>query len=150
MNFKDFYTVNENVNKFDIGWQVVRTDARDLKDVPEKISFVLQFLNSHPTKENYGRVHNWLRMTKLGYKSEPEKAQKFENALDQIENNKEKYSSEGSSEGDLSSISNDKLKKVYKDLKKRKYGFQIKTVPKAHTEFLNKLETELGKRRIEI
>jgi hypothetical protein len=150
MNFKDFYTVNENVNKFDIGWQVVRTDARDLKDVPEKISFVLQFLNSHPTKENYGRVHNWLRMTKLGYKSEPEKAQKFENALDQIENNKEKYSSEGSSEGDLSSISNEKLKKVYKDLKKRKYGFQIKTVPKAHTEFLNKLETELGKRRIEI
>lgn len=150
MNFKDFYTVNENVNKFDIGWQVVRTDARDLKDVPEKISFVLQFLNSHPTKENYGRVHNWLRMTKLGYKSEPEKSQKFENALDQIENNKEKYSSEGSSEGDLSSISNEKLKKVYKDLKKRKYGFQIKTVPKAHTEFLNKLETELGKRRIEI
>jgi hypothetical protein len=148
MNFKDFYTVNENVNKFDIGWQVVRTDARDIKDVPKKISFVLHFLNSHPTKENYGRVHNWLRMAKLGYKSEPEKAQDFEHALDQIENHKEKYSSEETSEGDLSSISNDKLQKVYKDLKKRKYGFQIKTVPKAHTEFLHKLEKELSKRKI--
>lgn len=150
MNFKEYYNVTENVNKFDINWQIVRTDARDIKEVPAKISFVLDFLNSNPTKENYGRVHNWLRMTKLGYKSEPEKAQKFEDALDRIENNKEKYSSSQSPDEDLSSISNDKLKKVYKDLKKRKYGFQIKTVPKAHTDFLHKLEAELEKRKIKI
>jgi hypothetical protein len=149
MNFKSFYNLTENVDKFDINWQIVRTDARDIKDVSQKISHVMHFLNDNPTKENYGRVHNWLRMTKLGYKSEPEKAQEFEHALDKIENNKDKYSSEGS-KGDISSISDDKLKKVYKDLKKRKYGFQIKTVPKAHTNFLGELEKELEKRRIKV
>jgi hypothetical protein len=149
MDFKSYYNLNENVNKFDINWQIVRTDARDIKDVSEKISFVMKFLNGHPTKENYGRVHNWLRMTKLGYKSEPEKAQEFEHALDHIENNKEKYSSQ-EEQGDISSIDTSKLLKVYKDLKKRKYGFQIKTVPKAHTDFLLKLEDELKKRKINL
>jgi len=149
MDFKSYYNLNENVNKFDINWQIVRTDARDIKDVSEKISHVMHFLNDHPTKENYGRVHNWLRMTKLGYKSEPEKAQQFEHALDHIENNKEKYNSQEDL-GDISSIDSNKLLKVYKDLKKRKYGFQIKTVPKAHTDFLQQLESELEKRRIKI
>jgi hypothetical protein len=149
MDFKSYYNLSENVNKFDINWQIVRTDARDIKDVTEKISHVMRFLNDHPTKENYGRVHNWLRMTKLGYKSEPEKAQQFEHALDNIENNKEKYNSQEDL-GDISSIDTEKLLKVYKDLKKRKYGFQIKTVPKAHTDFLSQLESELKKRKINV
>ena len=46
---------------------------------------------------------------------------------------------------DLGSVSKDDLEKVYKDLSKRKYGFQYKSVPKAHTEFLNKLKDKLGK-----
>ena len=145
MTFKTFVT--ENVDKFNISWQIVRTDARDIKDVDDKISFVLRFLNDHPNKHNYGRVHNWLRMTKLGYKSEPEKANKFEHTLDKIENHKEKYSSEEDPGSDLDTISDEKLKKVYNDLKKRKYGFQIKTVPKAHTEFLSKLEKEIESRK---
>ena len=145
MTFKAFVT--ENVNKFNISWQIVRTDARDIKDVDDKISFILRFLNDHPNKHNYGRVHNWLRMTKLGYKSEPEKANKFEDALDKIENKKEKYFSEEDPGSDLESIGKDSLEKVYKDLKKRKYGFQIKTVPKAHTEFLSKLENEIERRK---
>lgn len=145
MTFKTYMT--ENVDKFNISWQIVRTDARDIKDVDSKISFVLRFLKDHPNKHNYGRVHNWLRMTKLGYKSEPEKANKFEDALDRIENTKEKYSSEEDPGADLDKISDEKLKKVYNDLKKRKYGFQIKTVPKAHTEFLSKLEKEIETRK---
>ena len=145
MNFKDFY-VCENVNKFNIPWQLVRTEARDIKDVSKKISSVIQFLKDHPNKHNYGRVHNWLRMTKLGYKSQPSEAKKFDDALEAIENKKENYSSEEDYEIDIKELSDDKLQKVYKDLKKRKYGFQIKTVPKAHTEFLSKLEREIEKR----
>jgi hypothetical protein len=145
MNFKDFHLC-ENVNKFNIPWQLVRTEARDIKDVSKKISSVIQFLKDHPNKHNYGRVHNWLRMTKLGYKSQPTEAKKFDDALEAIENKKENYSSEEDYETDIKDLSDDKLQKVYKDLKKRKYGFQIKTVPKAHTEFLSKLEREIEKR----
>ena len=145
MNFKDFHLC-ENVNKFNIPWQLVRTEARDIKDVSKKISSVIQFLKDHPNKHNYGRVHNWLRMTKLGYKSQPTETKKFDDALEAIENKKENYSSEEDYEIDIKELSDDKLQKVYKDLKKRKYGFQIKTVPKAHTEFLSKLEREIEKR----
>jgi hypothetical protein len=144
-SFKDFY-LSENVNKFNISWQLVRTEARDIKDVSEKISFVLKFLKDHPNKHNYGRVHNWLRMTKLGYKSQPKEALKFDNALETLDNKKENYSSEEDYEVDLKDLSNEKIKKVYKDLKKRKYGFQIKTIPKAHTAFLSKLEKEIAER----
>lgn len=148
MNFQNYFNLNEHVDKFDINWQLVRTNARDIKDVDNKIAYVLRFLNDHPNKDNYGRVHNWLRMTKLGYKSEPEKAQRFEHALDRIENSKDIYNSDEQYPAELSSVTNDQLLKVYKDLKKRKYGFQIKTVPKAHTDFLAKLEEELKRRRI--
>jgi hypothetical protein len=144
-SFKDFY-LSENVNKFNISWQLVRTEARDIKDVTEKISFVLRFLKDHPNKHNYGRVHNWLRMTKLGYKSQPKEASKFDKALEALDKKKENYSSEEDYETDIKDLSDEKLQKVYKDLKKRKYGFQIKTVPKAHTEFLSKLEKEIEKR----
>ena len=36
------------------------------------------------------------------------------------------------------------LIKVYKDLSKRKYGFQFKTIPKGHNIFLNKLEEHIN------
>lgn len=146
-SFKNFY-LTENVNKFNISWQLVRTEARDIKDVSKKISFVLRFLKDHPNKHNYGRVHNWLRMTKLGYKSQPQEVSKFDNALETLDKKKENYSSDEDYETDIKDLSDDKLQKVYKDLKKRKYGFQIKTVPKAHTAFLNKLEKEIEKRNL--
>jgi len=131
-SFKDFYLC-EKVDKFNISWQIVRTDARDIKDVSEKISFVLRFLKDHPNKHNFGRVHNWLRMTKLGYKSQPHEASKFDKALETLQKKEENYSSDEDYEIDIKDLSDSKLQKVYKDLKKRKYGFQIKTVPKAHT-----------------
>lgn len=133
----------QRANKFNIHWQIVRTNARDIKDVDDKISFVLRFLNKNKNIHNYGRVHNWLKMTGVAYKGE--KREKFEKAAKQIENSKEKYSSEEDMSNDLDSVSRDDLEKVYKDLSKRKYGFQYKSVPKAHTEFLNKLKDKLGK-----
>jgi len=146
MNFKNFY-LTENVNKFNISWQLIRTEARDIKDVSEKISFVLKFLKDHPNKHNFGRVHNWLRMTKLGYKSYPKEVVKFDKALETLNKKKENYSSEEDYEANIEDFSDEKIEKVYKDLKKRKYGFQIKTVPKAHTQFLSKLEKEIEKRK---
>ena len=146
MNFDQFFKLNENVNKFDINWQIVRTKARAIKDVDHKIKYVLAFLEDNPTKDNYGRIHNWLRMTKLGYKSFPEQAHKFEDALDFIETNIGKYDRESEVDNDLSKVDTATLTKVYNDLKKRKYGFQIKTVPKSHTEFLAMLEAELSSR----
>jgi hypothetical protein len=129
------------VNKFNIHWQIVRTKARKLKDVDAKIKYVLDFLNDNKNIHNYGRVHNWLKMTGVAYKGE--KREKFNDAAMSIQGDKSKYSSTNDMDNDLSKISREDLQLVYKDLKSRKYGFQYKTVPKAHTDFLNKLEDAL-------
>ena len=49
-------------------------------------------------------------------------------------------------DNDLSKVDLDNLKLVFKDLSKRKYGFQYKSVPLAHTEFMIELKKELDNR----
>ena len=131
------------VNKFNIHWQIVRVDARAIKDPAKKITFVLKFLNSHKNAHNYGRVMNWLKMTGVSYKGDDRKL--FEDAVANLQKNESKYSSQEDNENDLSKVDRSDLEKVYKDLSTRKYGFQFKTVPKAHTEFMSNLEKALKK-----
>ena len=143
-SFSEYLGKNaKQANKFNIHWQIVRTNARDIKDVDDKISYVIKFLNKNKNIHNYGRVHNWLKMTGVAYKGE--KREKFVEILSEVEYNKEEYASKEDMSNDLNSIPKEDLEKVYKDLSKRKYGFQYKSVPKAHTEFLNKLEEVLDK-----
>ena len=132
------------VNKFNIYWQVVRTKVRDIKDVDAKIKYVMDFLNKHKNVHNYGRVHNWIKMTGVAYKGEQRQA--FEDALAALEKNQSKYNEGQDLENDLSKVDRSELELVYKDLSKRKYGFQYKTVPKAHIEFMDALKTELDRR----
>jgi hypothetical protein len=122
MNFQNFFT--EAVNKFNTDWQVTREEAKKIKDVNAKINHVKKFLNSNPSKANLGRVLNWTRMTKLGYKkSSPELAQKFEDYLDYLEANADKYTGEDT-DTDLEKLSPEKFVAVYKDLVHRKNDFQ--------------------------
>lgn len=146
MNFKKYIT--EKANKFNISWQIVRVNARSIKNVNDKVEYVLSFLKDNPNKHNYERVLNWLNMTKLGYKSDQHAIDVFDSAIESITHHKtDRFSSEEDSPNDLEDISTEDLKKVYKDLKQRKYGFQYKSVPIAHTKFLNELENELDKRQ---
>ena len=143
-SFSEYLGKNaKQANKFNIHWQIVRANARDLKDVDDKISYVMEFLNKNKNIHNYGRVHNWLKMTSVAYKGE--KREKFVAVLDNVEDSKDKYASKEDMSNDLNSVPKEDLEKVYKDLSKRKYGFQYKSVPKAHTEFLNKLEEVIDK-----
>jgi hypothetical protein len=133
--------VSNKANKFNIHWQLARTQVRKIKDVDAKIKFIMNFLDRNKNIHNYGRVHNWLKMTGVAYKGDQRK--KFEDAVSRLEANKSKYSSTDDNENDLSKMSKDDLKLVYKDLSKRKYGFQYKSVPKAHTDFMDKLKKAL-------
>jgi len=135
---------SKQTNKFDIKWQIVRTDARDIKDPSKKLSFVLNFLEKNPSKQNYDRVANWVKMTGVSYKGNDR--EKFEKAHDKLKQDKEEYKESNDEDNDLSKINTSELQKVYKDLSKRKYGFQFKSVPKAHTEFINAVEKELKSR----
>jgi hypothetical protein len=146
MNFRTYLT--EKTNKFNISWQIVRVNARGIKDVKDKVYYVLNFLKNNSNKHNYERVHNWLNMTKLGYKTAPESTKVFDSALEYIEHHKnDKFSSEEDSPNDLKVVSTEDLQKVYKDLKQRKYGFQFKSIPKEHIKFLSLLEKELENRQ---
>jgi hypothetical protein len=122
MNFKSFYS--EAVNKFNTEWQVTREEAKRIKEVDKKINHVKSFLLDNPSTANFGRVANWTRMTKLGYKnSSPESAQKFEDFLDYLELNKSKFSEEDK-DVDLMDLPEQKFIAVYTDLIHRKNDFQ--------------------------
>jgi len=147
MDFKNKYSKG-NTNKYDMHWQIVRTKARSIKDVDEKIAYVLKFLNDNPNIGNYNRVYNWLMMTKLGYTSYPACVRLFDEAAADIAHNIEKYNSPATELPDLKNFSSDELMLVYKDLKKRKYGFLIKSTPQSHIDFMHNLETELRRRHM--
>jgi hypothetical protein len=129
------------VNKFNIKWQIVRTHVRSIKDVDAKIKYVIDYLNQNKNIHNYGRVHNWLKMTGVAYKDD--KREKFMSAVAAVENDKNKYGATQDVDNDLTKVNRDDLMKVYKDLSKRKYGFQYKTTPKAHTDFMDKMRKAL-------
>ena len=132
------------INKFNISWQPVSVKAKNIKDVENKIEFVLNFLKKNNSKENFGRIINWLKMARLGYK-DTNKRQLFIDALDLAEKIKCDVRDKVN---DLSLIISDDLLMVYRDLSKRKYGFQYKSIPKSHIEFVTKLKAELIKREV--
>ena len=129
-------------NKFNIHWQIVRVNARDIKCTTEKILYVMHFLNDNKNIYNYDRVMNWLKMTGFGYQGK--EREKFENAVATLEQKRERYESPKDMDNDLSKIeSYDDLNRVYKDLLRRKYDFMINKEPKDHTEFMKILGDEL-------
>lgn len=130
------------VNKFNIAWQIERVKARSIKDVNQKVKHVVSFLNKNKSKENYERVLNWLKMTKVAYRSEAQR-KIFDDAIAKV--SKVRYSGSDSS-NDLSKISTNDLQMVLKDLKSRKYGFQFKKTPQQHTDFVSAIEKELESR----
>lgn len=134
------------MNKFNLAWQLTRMKARDIKTVPEKIAFVMNFLNKHPNIHNYARVFNWLKMTSLGYSARGE----FEKMLDYLESRRPDYGSSVDYDLEFDEVSTAELKKLLKDLSKRKYDFQFGSTPKAHTEFVEQLQKELEKRNADV
>jgi len=147
-SFLDFINIIESgptvrTNKFNIAWQIARTNAKSIKDVDKKIQYVISFLDQNPSKENYDRVLNWVKMTGVAYKGEDRK--KFETTTSKLESNKGNYQG-ADNENDLSKVDTANLKKVHKDLSKRKYEFQFKHVPKDHVDFMKALEDEIAKR----
>lgn len=129
-------------SKFNINWQLARVAARRIPEPSKKIASVLAFLEKEPTVHNYARVLNWLKMTKFGFKDRTV----FDEAITNLKNTKEKYSSTEDIETPLEKIPLKDLQAVYRDLKARKYDFQFKATPKAHTEFVERLEKELKAR----
>jgi len=126
------------INKFNIHWQIVRVNARAIKVASQKIKYVMEFLRENKNIHNYGRVLNWLQMSKLGYKDIDRKF--FDYAISLIK--QDKYDSTDN-DNDLTKVSREDLLKVYNDLSKRKYGFLYKNTPKSHTEFMIKLKNNL-------
>lgn len=134
--------VKKAQTKFNIDWQLVRVKARDISSPQEKIDFVLAFLTKEPSIHNYGRILNWLKMTRLGYKERS----LFDKAIEDLKASKENYSSTLDKETPLAEVSTADLQAVFDDLKSRKYDFQFKSTPKEHTNFMQRLETELQSR----
>jgi hypothetical protein len=149
MSFKQHFV--EAVNKFNTDWQVTREEAKKIKDVDSKIAHVKKFLDNNPSKANLGRVLNWTRMTKLGYKnSSSELAQKFEDYLDLLEKHKDQYTAEDT-DISLEDLPITKFIAVYKDLVHRKNDFQHGGKrPVSMSQYLASMKEVAKKRNIDL
>lgn len=58
------------VNKYHPAWQIIRVKARLEKDPSLKLMFVQDWFDNNPSVQNYERVHNWIKMTAMGYRDE--------------------------------------------------------------------------------
>jgi hypothetical protein len=105
-----------HVNKFDIAWQIVRAKAKKIKDPIEKIDYVIQFLNVNPNVHNFGRIMNWLKMTKVAYKDSSIQSE-FDEEVSWLESHKDQFSSTEDNEMKVEDLSNKDLLAVYKDLR---------------------------------
>lgn len=141
------------VNKFNIHWQIARCEAKMLASVDDKCQHVLRFLDQNPCIQNYYRVLNWFQTAKLGY-SQLERAT-FDWYLKQLHVSHYTKQQVGKRAAfiledmpnDLSTVDTDDLIMVWKDLSKRKYGFQYAgRVPRDHVEFMESLTRELERR----
>lgn len=128
------------VNKYHPAWQIVRVKARSIKDPSDKLTYVVDWFNENSTLENYERVHNWIKMTAIAYRDLDKRM--FLSCLVELEDEKENYRS-AEEDYDFSYYSREDLEMVYKDLLKRKYGFQYKKVPKSHIQFMDNLSRYL-------
>ena len=134
------------VNKYDPAWQLTRTKARAFKNPKDKIEYVLNFYKTNTNAYNYVRVSNWLKTTAMAYKDQAIKDM-FDDAqmLIDTEHTTNDFTSQDN-QLKLSDMSTQDLLLLHKDLSKRKYGFQFKTIPKDHITFMKELENELRKR----
>ncbi len=134
------------VNKFSGPWQALRVKVKGEKTPSKKILMVLNFLENNPTRENRERVRNFLAMTKVAYKDESIR-QEFDDGLATLDN-ADQYKPEDRLIGP-EVLSDEDLIAVKNDLKKRRYDFQFKgKAPKDHIDFMDKLETEMKKRKL--
>jgi hypothetical protein len=149
MSFKTHFV--EAINKFNTDWQVTREEAKKIKDVNAKIAHVKDFLEKNPSKANLARVLNWTRMTKLGYKnSNPELGQKFEDYLDYLQANIDKFSGEDT-DTNLEDLPVQKFIAVYKDLAHRKNDFQHGGKrPVSMVNYLSQMKEVANKRNINL
>jgi len=128
------------VNKYNIHWQVVRFRAKDIRNVKQKLEYVMDWLRHNNSVENFERVKKWMQMSPYGFKEHAVK-ELYKDALLEIRtwtyNKKDKPN-------DYSLYDDFVLKMVYDDVSKRKYNFQYKQTPKDHDIFVLSLGTYLG------
>lgn len=134
------------VNKFNIRWQITRVEARSLPTVTEKIDHVLGYLKAYPNIHNWHRVMNWTKTSCMS--ANWLSKQEYESFSLWLIRNKPRFMDSEDNSNSLTPIATDELLAVLVDLNKRNYGFQFNGhTPKAHIEFVKKLEAELERRK---
>lgn len=130
------------VNKYNIHWQVVRVKAKAEKNVDIKVRYVLDWYYTYPSKANFKRIENWLKMSPLGYKLQSVK-QIYRDALAELELQGYEEKLEDQFEYQFERYTFKELKQVLRDVKKRKYNFKYNGAPKSHYDFVIELERYL-------
>ena len=132
----------KHVNKFNVHWQIVRMNAKSIKDVGKKLDYVRQFLMDRKNIHNYYRVYNWAKMSSYAYK-EIHVKNLYYNLLMYLDEHIDDFSSELDDYQDFDDYKLEDILKLRKDLNGRKYDFFYDGVPKSHKNFMVLLDSYL-------
>ena len=133
------------VNKFQVRWQIIRCQAKKIKNVNLKIEFIKNFISNYSSKENYVRVKNWMTMTSLAYYKSQESKMLFTKGKKYLETLTYNMEDEVN---DFSKFDPEDLSLLHKDLKKRKYSFFFNKVPSTHLIFVKELKEYITKKEL--
>jgi len=133
----------KTINKFNPIWQLNRVEAKKIKNVKDKVNFIIEYYNKYYTISDKARVLNWLNMTKLGYNGIHKKNRIFfEEAYEEL---KKTNPSKFENNYKIDDLSKDQKKIIIKDLEKRKYNFRMGgKIPKDHIIFVEKLQADIN------
>jgi hypothetical protein len=138
---------SKDISKYDIDWQILRVQLKQIKDPKEKLAHAFRFYQENPTSDTWERIVNWIDGLALGYKIKNRKIYTF------IQTEKERFLREcprplvreKKTKLSFEQYPKSLLNQVYKDLFKRaKTWAENGYFNTELVEFLQRLENVLG------
>ncbi len=106
---------SKDITKYNIHWQIVRVQLKDVKNIDEKLEKVSHFFINNKTIDNKERVINWLEGLSMGYK-----ASKNMDAILKIESEICRYEIIEVADKEINEISNSAQMKQYERVERKK------------------------------
>lgn len=132
-----------DITKYNLEWQLIRSQAKRIKDPQAKYNFVREWVEHRKNKHTYERFINWLEGTKRGYKGtnwEP----LYQTSIYWWKDHRFLFSSEDDQDIDINIVENKHLEYLYKDLSRRSLRWLAGGyVHKEQEEFLDRLASHL-------
>lgn len=135
-----------DITKYNLKWQLVRVAARQHKAVEDKVATAMAYFNDDVNKHSYERVLNWLEGLHMGYRrSSKDACDYIDGVIAQVKATDVVRSDD--SDVSISSVSDEDLMRLYKDLYTRGVKWLDKGyIHEEHEAFMDNIAFEISER----